>query len=143
MKSDYWEFPVAKQLVLFIVDDDEISQFILERAVKSNDLVKTLLKFPDGTPALEFIINNLEREHQLPDIIFLDINMPLMDGWRFLEEFAQLQQRLPKTITIFMVSSSHDPIDIQRSLQIDAVADYLTKPIDFDKIDEIMISLSE
>jgi CheY-like chemotaxis protein len=133
---------VIKKLTICVIDDDEVSQFILARSVKSHEAVKNTLIFPDGTPAIKFLLDNLEQEEQLPDVIFLDINMPLMNGWRFLEEFANVSAKLKKSISIYMVSSSENPEDIARAMRMDAISDYLIKPVKLELMDCIINRLS-
>ncbi|MFX5957095.1 response regulator, partial [Acinetobacter baumannii] len=77
-------------------------------------LAKKILVFSDGEEALNFLSANIGDNNAVPDIIFLDINMPIMDGWQFLEEYIQLKPRIGKKVTLYMVSSSVDPADTQR-----------------------------
>lgn len=65
----------------------------------------------------------------MPDVIFLDINMPIMNGWQFLEQFKQIQPKIDKEITIYLVSSSFDDRDINRSKEYTEVTDYIIKPV--------------
>ena len=68
----------------------------------------------------------------LPDIIFLDINMPFMDGWQFLEEYTKIKPTLSKQIVIYVVSSSISEYDIERARNNSNVSDYFVKPITVD-----------
>ena len=65
--------------------------------------------------AIDFFKSNLQNVDSIPDIIFLDINMPIKDGWQFLEDFKALLSDVKKDITIYMVSSSVDDYDIKKS----------------------------
>jgi CheY-like chemotaxis protein len=76
-------------------------------------------------------------EDRLPDIIFLDINMPVMDGWEFLNEFIKIKNNFEKKITLYVVSSSIDPRDLERAKSINLVTDYLIKPIELKKFEKI------
>ena len=75
------------------------------------------------------------------DIIVTDINMPIMDGWAFLEEYNKFYSRLPKAIQIYMVSSSVNSSDMQKSRSYKAVNDYLVKPVNRSKYQELMEGL--
>jgi CheY-like chemotaxis protein len=77
----------------------------------------------------------------LPDIIFLDINMPVMDGWQFLDSFRNIEDMLSKKITIYLVSSSVDKNDMSRSKQISLVKDYLIKPVYKDMFSQVLQTL--
>lgn len=77
---------------------------------------------------MNFFAKNID-ENKLPDIIFLDINMPIVDGWDFLEEFDKIKNSLPKTINIYMVSSSINAFDRVRAESQKLVNGYISKPI--------------
>ena len=87
--------------------------------------------FDDGEKAIRFITSALDKDDigVLPDVIFLDINMPIMDGWEFLEEYLRLKPRIGKKIVIYVVSSSIDMRDLDRARSISEVSDYIIKPI--------------
>lgn len=112
-----------------IIDDDKIYRFTTEKYIHMLKLASRVLSYSDGEEALDFLKQNTYREENLPDIIFLDVNMPIMDGWDFLEEYRELAPRLPKRITIYMVSSSIDIRDRERAQQITDISDFIVKPI--------------
>ena len=123
---------------VFVVDDDDIYQFTLGITLKSIPSVKTINKFFDGAAALEHILAHQNENDKLPDIIFLDINMPVMDGFQFMGEFVELLPKLNKSIKVYMVSSSMDPKDIKKADRIDEISDYLVKPLKSEDIKEIL-----
>ena len=112
-----------------IVDDDDIYQYTVIKTLKSIDLDKNIIAFSDGEEALNFFIENINKEEELPDVVFLDINMPIMDGFQFMEEYVKIKPREGKKINIYMVSSSVDPVDIERAHSISDISDYIIKPI--------------
>ena len=124
-----------------VIDDDDIYQFTIVKMLKSIDLNKEISLFSDGEEALEFLIDNLYNDEELPDIIFLDINMPIMDGFQFMEEYVKIKPKLNKKITIYMVSSSVDPVDIEKAKNISDISDYIIKPIKAGQLQEIMAHL--
>jgi CheY-like chemotaxis protein len=67
--------------------------------------------------------------------------MPIMDGWQFLEEYVTLKPNLSKKITVFMISSSVDPTDLERAKKISEVSDYIVKPITPDALKEIILAI--
>jgi CheY-like chemotaxis protein len=87
------------------------------------------------------MLDNVDNSSNLPDVIFLDINMPVMDGFQFMEEYIKLKPQLSKQITIYMATSSVDEVDIKRAKQISEIADYLVKPIEPDKLLSIIENL--
>tara|TARA_R110002050_G_scaffold267266_2_gene408866 strand:+ start:12859 stop:13263 length:405 start_codon:yes stop_codon:yes gene_type:complete len=117
------------QKVLWVVDDDDIYKYSINRALKTTDLASKIITFSNGEEAILFMIENLNQNENLPDIIFLDINMPIMDGFQFMEEYIKIKPRVGKKITIYMVSSSIDKADINKAKSISEISDYLIKPI--------------
>ena len=78
---------------------------------------------------------------KIPDVIFLDLNMPIMDGWEFLDEFLKIPRSLKKRITLYVVSSSIDPRDINRAKSISLVEDYLIKPITYEELKKVFSAI--
>ena len=126
-----------------IVDDDDIYQFTMVKILESLKLQKKIIAFSDGEEALDFILDNLEKDHELPDVIFLDINMPIMDGFQFMDEYVKIKLNLTKKITIYMVSSSVDPVDIEKAKGISDISDYIIKPIKPGQLKSIMTEMEE
>ena len=126
---------------LFLVDDDDIFIFLSKKDIEHSDLVEKITVFNNGLDALNFIKENINNPELLPEIILLDIAMPIMDGWQFLKEYEKINSGIEKTITIYMCTSSISPDDISRTKEISAVSDYLIKPITGEKVIEIMNKL--
>lgn len=124
--------------VICVIDDDKMYQFVVRKTLDLVKKPKTLLIFSDGEEALDFIKSKLHSSVELPDIIFLDINMPIMDGWDFLEEFLKINGKPDKKITIYMVSSSVDPVDMQKAKTYSEVSGYIVKPIGPTRMTEII-----
>ncbi len=127
--------------IISIVDDDKIYQFTMTKTIEATRRFKKILVFSDGEEAFSFLTENQSNPESLPDIIFLDINMPYMDGWEFLTEFALLKPNLSKKIIIYMISSSVSTLDINRAKEISDVTDYIVKPITIDRFAKLMESL--
>lgn len=129
-------------LNVFVVDDDDIYQFTLKVTLKSIPSVKSIRTFSDGAEVLDHIIANKDEFEALPDIIFLDINMPVMDGFQFMDEFIDLLPGLKKEIKVYLVSSSIDPKDMKKAQRIEAISDYLVKPLKSEDINDIILQMS-
>lgn len=122
-----------------LIDDDKIYQFTSRKILESTGLAKNILTFFNGSEAIGFIKESVEKGQQgLPDVIFLDINMPIMNGWQFLDEYHKIIDQFKKPIYIYMVSSSVDDSDIQRSKEYSGVTDYIIKPINKVKYQELI-----
>ncbi len=126
---------------LYLVDDDDIFQFLTRRIIEETRLVGEIKVFSNGLRALEFLKSVQDTPEALPEIILLDLSMPVMDGWDFLEEYIMLRPFLGKKINIYVVSSSITPSDIQRAQSISEVTDYIIKPVTVEKFAEIVRSL--
>ena len=128
----------SKERIVALIDDDKIFQFTASRTIRGLSITDKILQFENGEDALKFLVENAKNESLLPDYIFLDINMPFVDGWMFMEDFTGLSENLPKKISVFMVSSSIDPRDIQRARSIPEVTEYITKPVSREKFLELL-----
>lgn len=122
-----------------VVDDDPITIFGIRKMLDSLDVCDLIETHPNGKLALDAILEGMEGRDTLPDIIFLDINMPIMDGWQFLEAFLKLP--LEKRIQINIVTSSIDPVDREKwenfRQRTDHILEFSNKPIRRFEIEEI------
>ncbi|TGL51401.1 response regulator [Leptospira kemamanensis] len=117
-----------------IIDDDKIYQFTTKKIISNAGIKGEVLIFSDAENALEFFQKETHSKESLPDIVFLDINMPFMDGWQFLEAIEPLLSQFPKQIQIYLVSSSVDDADTERASKITYVAGYIFKPFTKEKL---------
>lgn len=127
---------------LFLVDDDEIFTFLTKRTIEETQLVDQIKIFSNGQDAIEFLEKAASNKELLPEVILLDINMPILDGWGFLEEFILLQPSMGKQITIYVVSTSISPYDLERAKNISGVSDFIIKPVTKAGLINILGSLS-
>jgi CheY-like chemotaxis protein len=134
---------MQKPLIISIVDDDEVHQFTTTRTIQTSGVACEVLTFSDGEEAIDFLTTTSEDPDKLPDIIFLDINMPIMDGWQFLEAYIAIKPKMGKKITIYMISSSVDPADTERAKAISELSDYIVKPITPERFKELLNSLGD
>ncbi len=114
-------------LVTFIIDDDKLYQFAMKRMLHHLNINTEIVEFGNGLQAIEYLQHHKDK-NSLPDIIFLDINMPIMNGWQFLESFVHLSLP-PKKITIYMVTSSVDNADILKAASYKEIKNYIIKPL--------------
>lgn len=128
------------QYNICLIDDDKIYQFTAKKIIESTNFTQGLMSFLNGQEALDSFNFHQNDISKLPDIIFLDINMPVKDGWQFLEEFKLMAPNIGKKIVIFMVSSSVDDYDIKKSKEYEVVTDYIIKPINKDRFIELITS---
>jgi CheY-like chemotaxis protein len=127
--------------IIALVDDDSIFQFTATRLLESSKLAQNILHFENGAEALTFLREKALQKEFLPDYLFLDINMPFVDGWMFLEDFTTLKSSLAKDISIYMVTSSIDQRDLNRAKGFSEVTDFIIKPISLERFQELLKSV--
>lgn len=119
--------------IVMLIDDNEIDNFINEQIIKGCLFSENVFVNTSTTSAIEFLknisISKLMCEGHLPHYIFLDINMPLLDGFQFIEEFQKLDKKITSAIKIVMLTSSINPVDIEKSKQYRSVVTFLHKPL--------------
>ena len=122
-----------------VIDDDPITVFGIKKMLNLLEISETIKTYANGKEAIDDIKAMIDRDDPIPEVIFLDINMPIMDGWQFLEEFITLP--LPFRIRINILTSSIDPADRENWLyyreKTHHLIDYKNKPIRKGEIKEI------
>lgn len=131
------------KLNVLLVDDDSIYQFIARKTLEATGLTEKINVCSNGEEAYRFLENNQNNASELPDVILLDVNMPVMNGWEFLHAFKNLQTPAIKNIPIFLVTSSVNDADINYSQQFSNVRDYIVKPLVKDKLCNVLNSVFE
>ena len=128
----------VKNVVL--IDDDNIFNFINKKIISMTDFAEDVSSYSNAVRAIEDLwrISNT-GEKSFPDVIFLDINMPVMDGWEFLDEFEKLPIAARKDCIIYMLTSSIDPSDIEKARSYKSVKNFISKPLS----EEILMTLSQ
>lgn len=119
-----------------IIDDDPIYIFGTKRMMEIANYCEKFLVFENGKEAINGLASILSSNAKLPEVIFLDLNMPVMDGWDFLEEFGKIHA--PQNVVIYILTSSIDPADTERAKQYSNVDSYLVKPLTLNKLKELM-----
>lgn len=119
-----------KKKSIWVIDDDSIFKIIIQKLISKSEKFGTVKTFSNGQEASEALKNVLDINDKLPDIILLDIEMPIMDGWGFMSEISALNPDIvEKDLNIFISSSS---IAIEDKIKADKypnIYGYLTKPI--------------
>jgi len=117
---------------IWIIDDDAIYTFTVKKLLKQGQLAAKITVFSNGQSAIDRLNEVSFGSKNYPDIILLDINMPVFDGWQFMDEFVKFVDKA--AITVYMVSSSIDPRDKERALQYKEIKDYVIKPITLESL---------
>lgn len=123
---------------IWIIDDDPMSSFMLKRLAELGELADIITIFNHARGALEYLHEHKTANNQLPDVILLDIYMPVINGWDFLSKFKEIKIDLEKHIDIILVSSSDHPRDINQAKTFEEVKAYVTKPVSMDRLKELV-----
>jgi CheY-like chemotaxis protein len=127
-----------KYNAILLIDDNEIDNLINQKMIESAGLTDTTYTHTGAKSGLEFLknLNKVSEEKAkaiiLPDLIFLDIDMPLMDGFQFLEEYDKLADNIKSHSKIIMLTSSLNPQDMKKAKENKYVVDYKNKPLTID-----------
>ncbi len=128
---------MLKISLLSIIDDDAIFQYMAKKHLQSTNLVEQIIQFTDGEQAINYFKENKNIPENIPDLVFLDLNMPYLDGWQFLDEFTSIS--FPKElISIYICTSSNSAFDQERFTEYPKLKGYLIKPISKDKFLEVI-----
>jgi CheY-like chemotaxis protein len=114
---------------IVIIDDDPIDHFLIQHIMQDNNYPNNTTYTMDGSLVLDYIEQNKHQPELLPDVIFLDLNMPKFSGWDFLDRFRLLSTDLQKDIQVHILTSSVRPLDKERSTQYPFVKSYISKPL--------------
>jgi len=114
---------------VLVVDDDPIHQKIAQIMIDRHHIFDECYSFTDGQLAIDYIRENSSNPDVLPNVILLDLNMPNLDGWGFLDQFLSLYDNIEKEIKIYIVSSSVDAKDMVRSKIYPFVIGFISKPL--------------
>jgi CheY-like chemotaxis protein len=125
---------------ILLVDDNPNENYFHTYIIREANVCNQLKTVYDGEEALEYLRQTVkgEEENPIPDLIFLDINMPRKNGFDFLNEFKLLEVSNKQNIVIIMLSTSDNPDDIKRAMQTKEVKEFIAKPLDFDILNAII-----
>lgn len=128
-----------KLSLVLLVDDYEADTYLHRLVFESLGCAEQIDSRPNGREALSYLRELQERGDPLPELILLDINMPVMDGWEFLEAFKELEPRLtPAPVVLMMLTTSARDEDRERASASGVVADYLEKPLTEDCLQGVL-----
>lgn len=131
-------------LRILLVDDDRIFRFTTKKLLATCGLPVEVIEQPNGQEALNYLKEHNQEESGLPDLIFLDLNMPVMNGQEFLAEISKVNVTFKKPLPVCIVSSSLDHQDVAIVAQFEnIVCDYLVKPVTRNKYREVLDTLAD
>lgn len=125
---------------LILIEDDDVIVYLTQKLIKESKAIELMNVFKNGRKALDYFIENAKNEDLLPDFIFLDLSMPILDGWQFLEEFALIKDSMAKNIQIYITTSSISPKDLMKAKNYNFICDFVIKPISLENFKRIVNS---
>jgi len=129
---------IQRPVNIMLVDDDEINNFITVKLIRKAFPDAVLSTFLNGRLAIDKLKDIVQNKpDNVPDYILLDINMPVMNGWEFLEEYKLLKFDSDQKVTIYILSSSVFSNDIDKAKSYESVANFISKPLNLDSIKEV------
>jgi CheY-like chemotaxis protein len=121
---------------VWLIDDDPIFRVVFRQIINEIESIKQFNEFENGQLAYNELLNHSDVQ-QLPNVIFLDISMPTMNGWQFLNATKGVQDELPQ-IAVYLISSSAPDSDNQNSQQFSYLKGHLSKPVTFEQIHTLL-----
>jgi CheY-like chemotaxis protein len=127
---------IQKIDLVCIVDDDPTHIFITKKYIELSGHVERILVCNNGKDAFDVLQKLVTDKEELPKIIFLDLNMPVWDGWQFLDEFTKIPIEEP--VKIYILTSSNNEADIEKAKKYSMESNYLIKPISQNHLNDIL-----
>ena len=127
---------------LWIIDDDPMSTFYIKRLAELGELANIITIHNKAKGALDYLVEHKQSDEHLPDAILLDIYMPGLDGWGFIEEYVTLRPDLHKKAAIYIISSSNHPKDQAKAQTFSDVKAYFQKPVTIEMLKEVVVDLT-
>ncbi|MEM1215398.1 MAG: response regulator [Bacteroidota bacterium] len=129
---------LPKLKCILFIDDDEPTNYLNRRLATQLDCAEKIITIDQAEEALAYLKAMGQKEIPVPDLIFLDINMPQMNGWEFLDEYSDLDEDNKKSVIIIMLTTSLNPDDSERAKQYTEVNELKNKPLTLEMLREVV-----
>ena len=122
---------------VLLIDDDDATNYIHQHVINEADFAENIKIVGNGQEALDYLKFKNKADYIRPDLIFLDINMPVMDGWEFLEKYKQLDEELQGKMMVVLLTTSLNPDDKAASEANDRINYFLIKPLTVEMLQDL------
>ncbi|MBB2149695.1 response regulator [Pedobacter gandavensis] len=126
---------MTSKIKLLVIDDDDINIFIIKKIVEKTGYNVEMVAKTNGQMAIDYITMTLSLQENLPELILIDINMPVLNGWEFLDAYGQLN--INQKIDMYMLSSSVYENDIEKAKTYQTVKGFISKPLSIERLTEL------
>ena len=125
-----------KKINLLVIDDDDINIFIIKKIVEKTGLNINMVSKNNGQQAIDYIKETLTNSDQFPNLMLIDINMPIMNGWEFVEAYQMLN--ITQSADMYILSSSVYENDIEKTKSYTSVRGFISKPLSIERLKELV-----
>jgi CheY-like chemotaxis protein len=129
---------MKRQSTILLVDDDDIFIFLTRKMLASTGMAQRVIVYKDAADAITFLQDNNDDIDALPDVILLDLNMPGMNGWQFLQAYEHTLHNLKKIPRLYVVSSSIANEDAEKAKACIGVMGYISKPFSLETLKHVL-----
>lgn len=126
---------------LLVIDDDDINIFIIKKIVEKTGFSVNMVAKTNGQLAIDYLEEITEQPEAFPHLILIDINMPVLNGWEFIEAYEKMN--ISNEVDMYMLSSSVYENDIEKAKTYHVVKGFISKPLSIDRLVELFKGISE
>ncbi len=124
---------------LLVIDDDDINIFIIKKIVEKTEFDINMVAKSNGQQAIDYLTETIAQQQTLPHLILIDINMPVMNGWEFVEAYQTLG--IQQNVDLYILSSSVYENDIEKTKSYASVKGFISKPLSIERLTELIKAL--
>lgn len=124
---------------LLVIDDDDINIFIIKKIVEKTGFDINMVAKSNGQQAIDYLTETITTNQTLPNLVLIDINMPVMNGWEFVEAYQTLG--IEQNVDLYILSSSVYENDIEKTKSYSTVKGFISKPLSIERLSELIKAL--